>query len=64
MNNEGEPTDLTFLTGSNLCAFYRKYEIHFSLEGYILKSYNLKGIFSIILKFVEMIATKQCQEIC
>ena len=40
--------------GSILCVFYRKY---FSLQGYILNSYNSKGIYSIILKFVEMIAT-------
>ena len=35
-----------------------KYEMYFSLYGYILKSYNLKGIYSIILKFVEMIANE------
>ena len=34
--------------------FYRKY---FALQGYILKSYNSKGIDSIILKFVEMTTT-------
>ena len=31
--------------------------MYFSLWGYTLKSYNLDGIYSIILKFVEMIAT-------
>ena len=42
--------------GTILCAFYRKYEIYFSLYGYFLKSFNLKGIYSIILKFVEIIS--------
>ena len=39
------------------CVFYRKYKMYFSLQGYILMSYNLMGIYSIIL----ISPTKPCR---